>query len=390
MTPTRRVRHTATLAYYDGPLVFEARDSIGGHYLASAAAREPGEPDEFLLRGVSPSALAAFRFGVADLRSVLLDSPDAQWFLARFAESDEEDTLLLEPQAGPLEDSSPLLPDSGFFLRDGPPENAVVEEARRRNALVVELAASPPEAANGHRMRAATLGGLLIGFQTLVTGAHRAATKGSSDGRLPPGSEEMDVVVPAAPGSFRVVLASAHPPDVFGGNWLTPAFHRLDEVFRRIEDPSETVAFLRESPGRFAGAAVKFLKSVADSTDFRYSWADFDSKEATRHSVPRRAAARIVEAAADSPVLDAEETEEVEVTGEFQKFHRGSGAWALLTEDGAVVAGTLRPEGPGLDGLVVGGRYRFVCEERVEAVSVSGRRPPRRYLVRHEPAADES
>lgn len=387
MTATRRIRHTATLAYYDGPLVFEARDGIGGHYLASAAAREPGEPDEFLLRGVSPSALAAFRFGAVDLRSALLDSPDAEWFLARFADSGEEDTLLLEPQAGPLEGSSPLLPDSGFFLHDGPAENAVVEEARRRNALVVELAASPPEAANGHCMRAAALGGLLTDFQTLVTGAHRAAAKG---GRPPPGSEEMDVVVPAAPGSFRVVLASAHPPDVFGGNWLTPAFRQLDEVFRRIEDPSETVAFLRESPGRFAGAAVKFLKSVADSADFRYSWADSDSKEATRHSAPRRAAARIVEAAADSPALDAEETEEVEVTGEFQKFHRGNGAWALLTEDGTVVAGTLRPEGPGLDGLVVGGRYRFVCEERVEAVSVSGRRTRGRYLVRHEPAADES
>ena len=387
MTATRRIRHTATLAYYDGPLVFEARDGIGGHYLASAAAREPGEPDEFLLRGVSPSALAAFRFGAVDLRSALLDSPDAEWFLARFADSGEEDTLLLEPQAGPLEGSSPLLPDSGFFLHDGPAENAVVEEARRRNALVVELAASPPEAANGHRMRAAALGGLLIDFQTLVAQAHRAAAKSE---RPPPGSEEMDVVVPAAPGSFRVVLASAHPPDVFGGNWLTPAFRQLDEVFRRIEDHSETVAFLRESPGRFAGAVVKFLKLVADSADFRYSWADSDSKEATRHSAPRRAAARIVEAAADSPALDTEETEEVEVTGEFQKFHRGSGAWALLTEDGAVVAGTLRPEGPGLDGLVVGGRYRFVCEERVEAVSVSRRRPPRRYLVRHEPAADES
>ena len=390
MTATRRIRHTATLAYYDGPLVFEARDSIGGHYLASAAAREPGEPDEFLLRGVSPSALAAFRFGVADLRSVLLDSPDAQWFLARFAESDEEDTLLLEPQAGPLEGSSPFLPDSGFFLRDGPPENAVVEEARRRNALVVELAASPPEAANGHCMRAATLGGLLIGFQTLVTGAHRAATKGSNDRRLPRGSEDMDVVVPAAPGSFRVILASAHPPDVFGGSLLTPAFRRLDEVFRRVEDPSQTLAFLRRNQGPFAGAAVKFLKSVADSADLSFSWADFDSKEATRHSVPRRAAARIVEAAADSAALYTEEHKEVEVTGEFQQFHRGKGDWSLLTGKGTVVSGKLRAEGPGFDGLVVGRRYRFVCEERVGAISVSGKTTRGRYLVRHEPAADES
>lgn len=390
MTPTRRIRHTATLAYYDGPLVFEARDGEGRHYLASAVAREPGEPDAYLLRRVPLSALQAFRLGATDLRSVLLDSPDDPWFLARFADSEEEDNLLLEPGAGPLEGGSELLPDSGFFLHHCPPADAMVEEARKRNALIVELAAGPPEAASGHSMRAATLGRLLVGFQALVARAHRAAAKGSGAGPLPPGSEEMDVVVPAAPGSFRVVLASAHPPDVFGASRLTPAFRRLDEVFRRIEDPSETVAFLRGSPGRLAGAAVKFLKSVADSADFRYSWADFDSTEATRHSVPRRAAARVVEAAADSPALDTEETREVEVTGEFQKFHRGNGAWALLTGDGAVVSGTLRAEGPRLDGLVVGGRYRFVCEERVEAVSLSGRRTRGRYLVRHEPAADES
>lgn len=380
----KQVRYRETLLYYDGIQLFQARDSIGGHYIA-ASIPPAGSRDRYLLAGVAPAALARFLDGERDLRSLLLDSAEEDWSIAEFAGS-LDGPLRLEPGTGAL-GTSGLLPEPGFRLHAQASDDEVVRRARESSRLVVELRMTPPEAKEGARMRAAALGGLLIDFQTLVAQAHRAAAKSE---RPPPGSEEMDVVVPAAPGSFRVVLASAHPPDVFGGNWLTPAFRQLDEVFRRIEDPSETVAFLRESPGRFAGAAVKFLKSVADSADFRYSWADSGSKEATRHSAPRRAAARIVEAAADSPALDAEETEEVEVTGEFQKFHRGNGAWALLTGDGAVVAGTLRPEGPGLDGLVVGGRYRFVCEERVEAVSVSRRRPPRRYLVRHEPAADES
>ena len=29
-----QIRHTSTLFYYDGPQVFEARDAIGGHYIA--------------------------------------------------------------------------------------------------------------------------------------------------------------------------------------------------------------------------------------------------------------------------------------------------------------------------------------------------------------------
>ena len=28
----KTVLHTTTLFYYDGPQIFEARDSIGGHY----------------------------------------------------------------------------------------------------------------------------------------------------------------------------------------------------------------------------------------------------------------------------------------------------------------------------------------------------------------------
>lgn len=383
----KQVRYRETLVYYDGIQVFQARDSIGGHYIA-VGVPPAGSRDRYLLAGVAPDALARFREGESDLRSILLDGAEEDWSLAEFSDSLEE-PLRLEPGTGPL-GTSPWLPDPGLRLHLPASDDEVVRRAREGSELIVELRVTPPEATEDPRIRAATLGGLLTGFQALVARAHRAAAKTSGAGPQPPGSEEMDVVVPAAPGSFRVVLASAHPPDVFGASRLTPAFQRLDEVFRRIEDPSETVAFLRGSPGRFAGAAVKFLKSVADSTDFRYSWADFDSEQATRHSVPRRAAARIVEAAADTPALDTEETEEVEVTGEFQKFHRGNGAWALLTEGGAVVSGKVRAEGPGLDGLVVGDRYRFICEERVEAVSVSGKRTRGRYLIRHEPAADES
>lgn len=383
----RQVRYRETLVYYDGIQVFQARDSIGGHYIA-VGIPPAGSRDRFLLAGVAPGALTRFREGESDLRSLLLDGAEEDWSLAEFSDSLEE-PLRLEPGTGPL-GTSPWLPDPGLRLHLPASDDEVVRRAREGSELIAELRVTPPEAAEGPRIRAATLGGLLTDFQALVARAHRAAAKTSGAGPLPPGSEEMDVVVPAAPGSFRVVLASAHPPDVFGASRLNPAFHRLDEVFRRVDDPSETLAVLGRNPARFAGAAVKFLKSVADSTDFRYSWADFDSKEATRHSVPRRAAARIVEAAADSPALDAEETEEVEVTGEFQKFHRGNGAWALLAEDGKVVSGTLRAEGPGLDGLVVGGRYRFVCEERVEAVGVGGRRTRGRYLVRSESVADES
>ena len=33
----KQIQHTNTLFYYDGPQVFEARDAIGGHYVAVLA-----------------------------------------------------------------------------------------------------------------------------------------------------------------------------------------------------------------------------------------------------------------------------------------------------------------------------------------------------------------
>jgi len=68
----KTVRHTMTLVYYGGPQVFEARDAIGGHYIAVLV--EPvEEKDRYLVAGVEPERLRRFRIGTLDLRSLLVD-----------------------------------------------------------------------------------------------------------------------------------------------------------------------------------------------------------------------------------------------------------------------------------------------------------------------------
>ena len=52
----------------------------------------------------------------------------------------------------------------------------------------------------------------------------------------------------------------------------------------------------------------------------------------------------------------------VTITGLVEQANRRAGEWALLTEDG-VQSGKTHPGGPGLDGLQVGGRYRFKCAQ---------------------------
>ena len=52
-----RIRHVRTLVYYDGPQVFEARDTIGGHYIAVMGA---SDEIRYLVAGVAPERLQAF------------------------------------------------------------------------------------------------------------------------------------------------------------------------------------------------------------------------------------------------------------------------------------------------------------------------------------------
>ena len=104
---------TEILEYYDGIQVFAARDPAGGHYVADLIGTE-GVYDRYSVIGVRPQRLAAFKAGKVDLRTLMLEAPGGEWYIA-VADGGVEDPLTLEPQDGPLEDTD-FLPEEGFFL----------------------------------------------------------------------------------------------------------------------------------------------------------------------------------------------------------------------------------------------------------------------------------
>ena len=77
----KKIQHTSTLFHYDGPQVFEARDTIGGHHIAVMVDSD-GPDDRFLVAGVAPERLREFRSGILDLRTLLIDSDDEGQYLA--------------------------------------------------------------------------------------------------------------------------------------------------------------------------------------------------------------------------------------------------------------------------------------------------------------------
>jgi len=114
----KTIRYFATLFYYDGVQIFEARDIIGGHYIA-VMIESVDDRDRYILVGVEPEKLRQFRTGELDLLSLLVDGAEESWFIAK-PQNDFNLPLILEIQSSPLKDHPDFLPESGFVLHDIP------------------------------------------------------------------------------------------------------------------------------------------------------------------------------------------------------------------------------------------------------------------------------
>ena len=127
----KTIKHTTTLFYYDGPQVFEARDRIGGHYIAVMVEPQDGK-ETYLVAGVLPESLRQFRGGRLDLRTLLAGDGSEEWYLAHGENLDEP--LALMPQTTPLGESG-FLPDAGFLLHDRPAEELALRDLFAGQAL---------------------------------------------------------------------------------------------------------------------------------------------------------------------------------------------------------------------------------------------------------------
>jgi hypothetical protein len=378
----RTIRHTKTLFYYDGPQVFEARDAIGGHYIGVMVEPEAGE-DRYLIKGSSPESLRLFRSGALDLRSLLLDTVSDDWFLGTapggfgepFATTLRQEAL----------DNSGFLPESGFFLHDQVTADETLREARERNNLVMEVSVEPPEATYEHRIRVSTLAALLNHVQTVVKHAYGVALRDLSleTRRAVDKSNAhlLDVVIPAAPGSFRVFFEASKETDLLGRSEMARALERVDQLFEHAADPARALAIVKEHKGHLAGAYLRLLKFLVETrTGIRYSWAEPGFSRPKAGSVSESQARPLVDVLSGVSNLGAEQ---VSFVGKLEKGDT-HGTWRISSPEGDF-SGKVREGGPSMEGLKLGSTYRFSCLEEIEEVESTGREIRSLYLLEYEP-----
>ena len=372
----KAIELTAVLLYYDGVQVFEGRDAIGGHYVGAAIG--PGiVTNRYMVTGAAPERLRQFRGGRLDLRTLLLEAPEGEWFITVDQEGGDS-PLYLEPQPVPVAECD-CLPGPNFILEDGPDglvDDLTLQHARERGNVIFEFSAEPPEAV-AHRIRMTTLGHILIRVQTVVKHAYESAVRDLPErplrGRYVADGHLMDVVVPAAPGSFRVVLEAVKPPDLFVPGELTRGLQRLDEVFASATDPDTVPEALQPYRGPLAGSFIQLLQFlVANQTGLYYSWADPRATASQHSGISEGTARELAETLAD---FNSRRDASITLTGQLYRVNHQSGRWGLLTEKGKKF-GKVAANGPNMDGLQVGNRYSFLCAE----VELAGRESPELYV----------
>ena len=360
----KKITPTEILDYYDGVDIFAGCDRIGGNYIGLRVSTE-ANLDRYLVAGISPDRLRHFRSGRVDLRTLFMEADSDGWFIT-IADGASGEPLVLEPGSGPVV-ASGFLPQEDYFLEDMAVDDFVLQEAVERGNVVFEFSADPPESTQGHRMNAMTLAGLLTLVQTTVKHSYRKAlidltdqTRGLIDSTT---GHEMDVVIPASPGSFRVLLEASNPPDMFGSGELVRALRKLDDVFGCLEDPESAPQLLQTYQGHLAGSCIKLVRFLSEhETGLKYGWADPAFSEVHYGGISEQLAHKLVDSFGDFTNLL---TERVTISGVFVRVNVPTGEWGLLTEDGRKI-GKLNNESPRLDGLITGKTYRFGCIEDVE------------------------
>jgi hypothetical protein len=156
----------------------------------------------------------------------------------------------------------------------------------------------------------------------------------------------------------------------------------VDVLFENAGNPKMALATVKAHRGHLAGAYLRLLRFlVQHKTGLRYSWAEPGFAKPNHRAVAEAEAGPLVDVLSGVSNLGGES---VTLVGAFEKANRGTGAWGLLTADG-LFSGKVKEGGPSLEGLKIGGNYKFSCVEEIEEVEGTGREQRTLYLNEHEP-----
>lgn len=354
------IRYVSTLDYYDGILLFEAQDSIGGSYLATIL--EMGQDvDTYLMVRCRPDELRLFKQGEFELRQLFERSAQYGWFRAYLHSLNEPLTVDYQT-AETIPDN--VLPEPGFRLDSADVAHEVARTARQDTSVVLQVVIDPREGVS-----AAALGTFLNSLQQFLN--HIGGYCEGKDGELAnfaqhtPRSYDMAVSELMA-GSAKITLDRRFDAGLGGDvHPLTRALSTMHELFSAPASPQFIETLISTYGFRVAQSYLQLLLYLrSQRTGLTYTWASplqssLSHEFLTLDKVDWLAGA--LDWAVNKEANFYEETTDSFV-GKLVMADLLSGRWRLdVYGEPKVISGKVNGGIPKLETLILNNSYKFDC-----------------------------
>lgn len=381
----KNIRHIETLIYYDGPELFLATDQIGTNYLCLLTERK--EADNYLCAPISKSRLSEFYSGMIDLRDIYISPETEELFYIETKGITYEKEIPLKP----ISISDVLeawLPEVGFkFRKELLSDEVITKEANERKRAVIHLSLNPPEARGETKIHAENLSQALKIFQRLIKFCYRKALKGISDEERQlndlPENYGIDVFA-FSEGSFTLHLQSSALADMVGYAHVSRALEKIDTITQTIDNPQATLEVLKKDGGHLVKTYRDLLEFIVkQDSPISYKWIMPELRKPIYRHISKEYASPVYDLLIAKQELGVEEKI---IIGTVHKLDVDNGTWRLLSEeDGKSFNGKTDLSRVHLGGIIVETqRYKFICEERLEEETATGREIAVLWLVSFE------
>lgn len=353
------------LVFHDFPELFLAQDKSGLDYLCLLTNLET-EKYHYHCVAISKKRLYQYLNGKVDLRDIFTNPELPEWWQATDT-SDREFEIAFYSNEGLNEE---FLPEIDCYFSEELQDDLIRHEVVEHNNVIVHLSLSDEN--NKQSIPIDDLGDFSKLYQALVENAYKKSILNSDL------KEKKSFIIPtnykleafaASPGSFNLHLISRSNKNLFGTSIIEEGLRRIDDIISYTESEDELIESLRQIKGHTISNYRKLLEKVINrNITFKYKWHSPSSPVIHTRTINQQYATRVKE------ILDLKDelVEEIkEFIGLVKQADVERGSWRITNEeDGKDYTGD--SEGHLLDGITLETvRYKFICEEIIEAMKVT-------------------
>jgi len=381
---SRTLKHIKTLVYYDGPQLFLAEDQVSSLYIC-LSVEDDGYYCKFLCVPISKFRLSHFLNDQIDLRKLFEDPEIGDYYIA-------DSSILLDSnlEANSIAtDQIPkdYFPSEGFYF-SRPSFNVdelyTLSQKRRKGIVLLRLS---DRSASSNAITSSLLSQGLQRFQTFI----KASYKRSLSSIKPSIRKHIDSpdywnmeTFGFSEGSFTIHLQTKNNADLAGNIELDRAFIIMNSITASVIDIDKSIEELRKYKGHVVSAYKNLLEFIIQSDiTLSYAWQTPLADEPIKRILAKWQVGPLYERFKDSHELSKET---VTITGVLLKGDISQrGSWILIDENDIMHRGATDPTiGESLQGITLGARYAFRCEEQIDEHPITGQETKKLILLSHD------